>query len=1198
MAKTAYDKLIYGLPPHVQNAVDEAVLSFQEPQHALSYILDTVLRLLNAEFGSLRMYHRCSDRLKLRAVRRRTGEEISISEETGLPLDGPGIVSQVARQKSPILVTDLTKEPKRGYVPLDPTVPMRSELAVPILSNNRDALIGVLNVESPEPAAFGQTELAYLEAITHRLRVTIQRSQLLEAIQEIGSQVLQMNQKGLLASTVCLLCDLMLVSVCSIWLFDEKQSELVLKHAIGRPVKDPEAPDIRISLDSFVGQVVKTREPVVTIDVLQEASFHHRAFAQQQSWVSAMAVPILSAGENMNDVQGVIFLCSRHQARHFSQYDVNLAMVFSNQVAIALKQMRMLRTQEEQLHQLQQMHLQREQKAKQLRVINKILVLGAQLNDIDTLLDKATAEISTFLGYKVDIGLVERDKVIIKSTWYQSQKIQQDNCEDREFEYGKGIIGTAAQAGHIIIVPDVSQDARYFPCFPNTRSEMTIPLSLNGSTIGVLNVESENLNAFGSDEVALFEGIASNLVVIIEKAQFERRYKRLYDSARDAIIIFDLDGTIQDVNAEMLRLSGFTEAALIGKNIAALATNSSDAHTIRQRIHTLADGETVPISEFYLKKEDGSAICIETNPTPITDEQGRALAIQSIWRDVTERKRNEEAIHRHNTLLEALLELSQAPFRYFSLAAIRERAQQLALRLFASDVCDVHDLMVSSNHKASRLIRLTPLLTPDWHNPLSSSIQKVAQTGNPLRLMDMNSAMTRNDSDGAKQINAFLAVPMIVQGRVAGVISLSRYSENAAGAYTLEDQNFLQNFAHHLTLAMEYIRLAEQQRKQHAATKVLQEVSLVGGFLSHKLGNLLGGAALTIKEIKHHLEDIPPTAAQLMSQLENISLTAAHFVQQLRDMGKPVQSKREKLHIQPLLEKIIDSLSISTDVQISLSLHQMSPVLGDRQLLLEVFEGLIRNGIDAMPDGGNLLIQGNKIPDTHEISLSFKDTGRGIAPALQEQIFTPFFTTKTEGRGMGIGLWLTRLYIQTLGGDIQVHSEIGHGTQFILHLPIVVANLAPNEDEADRNDLAAPNIANAKIVQDLTTPIKRILIVEDDQSWQDSLAAALQRRRVSFKIAPNYTQAVQILAAKTFDAYIVDIRLIDYDGQNHQGLDLVTAILARRPQSRVIILSGLDDLIALAKERFGSFEYVTILHKLEATSVVTLLDRLSQGETG
>jgi len=147
----------------------------------------------------------------------------------------------------------------------------------------------------------------------------------------------------------------------------------------------------------------------------------------------------------------------------------------------------------------------------------------------------------------------------------------------------------------------------------------------------------------------------------------------------------------------------------------------------------------------------------------------------------------------------------------------------------------------------------------------------------------------------------------------------------------------------------------------------------------------------------------------------------------------------------------------STDVNVivnrcvMLVRHQME--MGGVQLQLEMAEGLppaqcdgaqieqvllalVMNAIDALPRGGNLWLKTRLSKSTQEIEFEVRDDGVGIAPELLPRMFEPFLTTKESGHGVGLGLAVSRSIIERHRGKIEVKSEIGKGTTFVVSLPL------------------------------------------------------------------------------------------------------------------------------------------------------------------
>ena len=108
-------------------------------------------------------------------------------------------------------------------------------------------------------------------------------------------------------------------------------------------------------------------------------------------------------------------------------------------------------------------------------------------------------------------------------------------------------------------------------------------------------------------------------------------------------------------------------------------------------------------------------------------------------------------------------------------------------------------------------------------------------------------------------------------------------------------------------------------------------------------------------------------------------------------------------------------------------------IWADQEHLVRAFSNLIMNALQAMGDGGKLIIEAGPLEGA--VMLQFKDTGVGMEQTTKDNIFDPFFTTKDSGTGLGLAM--THKIIEEHGGDIQVESEVGQGTTFTLTLPTV-----------------------------------------------------------------------------------------------------------------------------------------------------------------
>jgi signal transduction histidine kinase len=187
---------------------------------------------------------------------------------------------------------------------------------------------------------------------------------------------------------------------------------------------------------------------------------------------------------------------------------------------------------------------------------------------------------------------------------------------------------------------------------------------------------------------------------------------------------------------------------------------------------------------------------------------------------------------------------------------------------------------------------------------------------------------------------------------------------------------------------------------------------------------------------------------ELASEIHDTALTAVGTARRLLSLGRSEDAKRETAAVVDLLRPIEATLKrlMPTIVSCRIEVRSSSGVFVDQQEMQQAFLNLAINARDAMPEGGELVIEVAD-SDVSEpppgwiakagpyVVIAFRDTGTGIDLATLERIFEPFFTTKASGKGTGLGLAMVRRTIHDAGGFVSVQSAPARGTTVQLYLP-------------------------------------------------------------------------------------------------------------------------------------------------------------------
>lgn len=348
----------------------------------------------------------------------------------------------------------------------------------------------------------------------------------------------------------------------------------------------------------------------------------------------------------------------------------------------------------------------------------------------------------------------------------------------------------------------------------------------------------------------------------------------------------------------------------------------------------------------------------------------------------------------------------------------------------------------------------------------------------------------------------------------------------------------------------------EKLKSQLVQAQKMESIGILAGGVAHDFNNILsiilGYTELLLLELDEHT----PAKAKVLA-INQAGQRAATLTRQLLAF-----SRKQTIQLAPSsLNQLIQNLSrmlarmIGEDITLEVRADaQEDTVLIDPGQMEQVLLNLAVNARDAMPKGGTLLVETeNRELDmeyaaSHEgvvpgqyVVLSVSDTGQGMSRETLARIFDPFFTTKERGKGTGLGLAMVFGIVKQLGGHIFVYSEPGQGTTFKIFLP--VARLA-TESSPESSPLPLPR------------GDETILVVDDEPSLRTLVSAILQPLGYTMLEAASGAKALQM--SDSF-AGRIDILLTDVIMPGMNGRELAEAITARRPETRVIYMSGYTD---------------------------------------
>ena len=339
---------------------------------------------------------------------------------------------------------------------------------------------------------------------------------------------------------------------------------------------------------------------------------------------------------------------------------------------------------------------------------------------------------------------------------------------------------------------------------------------------------------------------------------------------------------------------------------------------------------------------------------------------------------------------------------------------------------------------------------------------KVAQTGEPVLVEDVEHDERFNKVNDPKyDTSSFISMPLRVQDRIIGVLNLSRKSDQKA--FSELDAKFLSTLLGHIGFAVENARLLKEAKE--AALKLRQVVHEKSSQLELAQQQLRQSGKFSaphhlIARMSHELRTPLTTAlgyAQLLvgkvedKQLRQAALRIFYETQRATDTVRNllafVEQPRPDKHpenLNNILSKVLERKAYdlrSSNIEVQADLSPDLPAIQlDAPQFQQVFLHILNNACQAMADYGTTRkLRLQTCQAGQHLRVEIADTGPGIAPEDLQHVFTPFFTTKSQGKGMGLGLSIARDIIRAHQGTITLKSQEGEGTTVVMELPLEAA---------------------------------------------------------------------------------------------------------------------------------------------------------------
>ncbi len=246
--------------------------------------------------------------------------------------------------------------------------------------------------------------------------------------------------------------------------------------------------------------------------------------------------------------------------------------------------------------------------------------------------------------------------------------------------------------------------------------------------------------------------------------------------------------------------------------------------------------------------------------------------------------------------------------------------------------------------------------------------------------------------------------------------------------YTAEEVHLLQCIADHVTSVLLNLRLANEV----ALSRELQAFRTMSAFFVHDLKNTAASLNLMLKNLPEHFDD-PLFREDALRGIGNTARRIDEMIGRLSALRQRPAFRPVEADLNQLVNEVLDGLDEMPRVELTKELQPLPKMLADHEQIRSVVTNLLLNARDALGPGGRICLRTQHLGDS--VVLSVADNGCGMSAAfLNDSLFRPFQSTKKKG--LGIGMYQSRMIVEAHGGSIRVESETGKGTTFRVSLPV------------------------------------------------------------------------------------------------------------------------------------------------------------------
>ena len=499
-----------------------------------------------------------------------------------------------------------------------------------------------------------------------------------------------------------------------------------------------------------------------------------------------------------------------------------------------------------------------------------------------------------------------------------------------------------------------------------------------------------------------------NLEYILNES--ELGFRSLVENAFVGVAIADLKGRFVYVNKALSEMLGYSVEELLGRQFKDFLHPNDRGKVMRLFLRIIVLRRQPRALEFRVIRKDGEVLQLWSRPSRFV-VNGKTLGFHAVIVDISELKETERRLRETNKKLEMILEGAMEGI------TIVDADDNLTFvnKAFADIVGYKENELIGMNLRKLVDIEGFRKILAETKIRKKRGVSRyeliLYRKNGEQRVVQVSASPIWND-DGT------------YAGAMAIVMDITEQKE-------MEEK--LRGYMERLEeMVEEKTRKLKQAQEQLLKAERLAAIGQVAAMVGHDLRNPLTSIASTIYYLKRKLGSQADKKIREMLELIEADIQYANNIMaDLLEYSGEKKLEVKEISLKSLVNEALSALRIPENIKV-IDLTEEVMVKVDKDKMKRVFVNIVKNAVDAMPEGGKLVIKSRKANNFLEVS--FSDTGVGMPKEVLEKIWKPFFTTKSKG--LGLGLPICKRIVEAHGGKIFVKSAVGKGTTFTVIMPV------------------------------------------------------------------------------------------------------------------------------------------------------------------